>query len=387
MYDTPRGHFVSFVLPAFEDYMNERSKREACFGKDLRVAKNAATYLYHMREHMPACFTKSTTDLAKSCPDYSLLNQIANALKHREQSKKSKKQHGPWLFDSAADIYEIQVITQYSDEFGPYYVTTKEVVVKQRDGTIREFSGVFRNVVNMWIDELATHGVGTFPKISEPDSSPPKRESAGGAGRFDCSLKAGEDHVIHYQMRRYDHEKKKSVPIDIAGHQYEMTLRKPPEIKIVWTNNATGEQVAIPIGQLEVDEWNQFESLAADEDKQEFLKSLYLKSVQYRALRRMKDLIVTVRNNKEGRELSVPVRLTDDERIRWSALPSDEDKNAYLQSVFRLRPEVIAAEQTLSDKSQQPNDESSASASLSVPLSGNGSPNVCLSGKMSEKEA
>ena len=107
MFDDLAAFFYENVVAAFTDYSKIRQNDPYGRSRDIRAAIDTATSLYHLREHIPAQYRKSRSEVAKLCPDYDLLGDVANAAKHDDLTR------GKPQIKSADDIYELTVITRY----------------------------------------------------------------------------------------------------------------------------------------------------------------------------------------------------------------------------------------------------------------------------------
>src|SRR6516165_8581907 len=153
MFDDLAAFFYENVVAAFTDYSKTRQSDPYGRSRDIRAAIDAATSLYHLREHIPSQYRKSRSEVAKLCPDYDLLGDVANAAKHDDLTR------GTPQINSADDIYEMNVITLYEDCDGEYSDAQKLVMVKLNNGTERDLFEVLTNVINFWGHELESFGV------------------------------------------------------------------------------------------------------------------------------------------------------------------------------------------------------------------------------------
>lgn len=175
MFDDLAGYFYENVVSSFEDYLTvKRSGKSGC-SKDIRAAMNAASALFHLREHLPSGNGLSRKEAEGLCGDYAVLGDIVNASKHN--SIASNTPHGAPLVASAADSYEVVIITQYEDQDGVYRFVEKVVDVRLTDGTIRNMHEVLTNVMNFWQTHLHSIGIVNKPRtyVLDSDRQPKSR--------------------------------------------------------------------------------------------------------------------------------------------------------------------------------------------------------------------
>lgn len=223
MFDGTHNFFVESVLANYEEYVQERQTPRTGKSNDLRLAVNAVTSLYHMREHMPPSYTKTRCDLATTCLDYDLLGDIANACKHGVLDSNRRVP----LVASADALSEVVVITEYEDDQGPFHMSTKTIEVSLADGTTRELGEVLHNVLNMWIGEL--HDLGILPMTQrQPPSAPPlSRQNANGAATLALTLRQGERFTQKVILKKYDYKRGEALPVDLTGFSAQLQIYHP----------------------------------------------------------------------------------------------------------------------------------------------------------------
>ncbi|WP_205410774.1 hypothetical protein [Salaquimonas pukyongi] len=173
---------------------------------------NAASSLYHFREHLPEDLRISRSELALICTDYDLLGYVVDAAKHGKIDRRSPP------IDRANQIYPLIEITEYRDEAGPYRIARKRVVVELNDGTQRTLRSILTNVINMWIVFLAKNyvvdGIEQF-ELEDANFVPP-RENDSEAARFDFSVHPSIGVAIRCQLKRFNYELGKPEPVDLT---------------------------------------------------------------------------------------------------------------------------------------------------------------------------
>lgn len=268
MFENTRDFFVQNVLANFKDYIKASEKLSAGRKTDLRLALNAATSLYHLREHMPPDYAKTRKELGEICPDYDLLGDIVNSFKHRNITKGRNPK-----VTSATSLQEYAVITEYKDDEGPFHTAYKEIFVKTVDGDEKRLSEIIINIFNMWAHELNDLGIIDVPKYVKAEL-PITRISADGTAKLDLEIVAGEDFSQQIMIQRYDYENKRIVPVDLTGHEFTGNIYKPSdEIVFTATNDATGEeqQVIVPLTE---EQSYIYQSLSDDHARQKYVNEI-----------------------------------------------------------------------------------------------------------------
>jgi hypothetical protein len=178
MFDNLEALFLENVLTAYNEFSTSIKSDTYGQSNDLRLAMNAATALYHFREHLPVANRKDRSALASICLDYDLLGDVVNAGKHRQVTR------GTPRVTSDEDIQEVIVMTEHEDADGPYQHERKTVEVKLFDGSTRELKGILSAVLDMWIAELKAMGLLTRLQAAPAPvaSSIPPRQTPSGVG-------------------------------------------------------------------------------------------------------------------------------------------------------------------------------------------------------------
>src|SRR5436190_14984256 len=151
MFDDLEAQFFENLLPAYNAFVQSLKSDTAGMNADLRLAKDAALALFHLREHVSWAKGKVWPAFLAASPEYVLLQDIVNVFKHgpRRDGQVAKP----------TDIFETTVITRYEDADGPYHVAEKEVTVQLRDGSSRDLKVLLRAVLDLWISEFKARGL------------------------------------------------------------------------------------------------------------------------------------------------------------------------------------------------------------------------------------
>lgn len=269
MFDDLSAHFHENVWESYKNFVESKKSIKAGKSRDLRLAINAATALYHLREHIPQHLRKSRAKLAKLCPDYDLLGDVVNAAKHGVLT-----QGNPQIV-SAEDIFERVTSTLYKDEQGDYWHGEKSVFVKLRDSSERDLYVVLTNVVNMWLKELQDLGViGYVKPIEIKDEGIPPRSSESGAAPLDLEIIQGVRFIQHARFQKYNYETGAIEPFDLTGGEVTFRVYKPSyELTVTLVNEQTGKEVTKTIS-LSEEQSQQFSKLENDEEQQSFLEKI-----------------------------------------------------------------------------------------------------------------
>ena len=266
MFDDLASLFYHQVVTAFNEYNAERKRGTIGRSSDLRLAVNAASALYHFREHLPATSRPSKRELSGRCPDYKLLGDAANASKHGAIDRDSPQ------LTSAENIVEELVLTKYQDTTGAYWHAEKVVLLHLNDGTTRELHDVMRNVFNLWVDEL--HARGILPKLSAvaPDEFVvPVRSSDDGTSQIAAEIVQGLRFRQHVRLQEFNHETGVIQPIDLTGAQVRMRIYRPGyEVDVSLRHESTGKELTRTI-ELTPEESADLGRMTTDAERSEFI--------------------------------------------------------------------------------------------------------------------
>lgn len=148
-------HFYTAVVRAFERYESERDSGTTS-RRHLQTAVEAATALFHFREHIPDKFRVTRKDVESQCPEYGLIGDVANSAKHSKVTQKTP--HGTPLVSTTTDLEEIAIVTEYEDSGGKYYDSQTFIEVQCSDGTKRNLDAALSVVMAYWIERLEIWG-------------------------------------------------------------------------------------------------------------------------------------------------------------------------------------------------------------------------------------
>ena len=221
MFSNTRDHFIQNVYPSYRAFLEKRDTGEIGVNDLVRLGTQAATALFHMREHLPNPVRNS--ELENVCPDYKLIGNVTNASKHNVIDK-----HDPKLSD-ASQIFEAGVITSYRDEQGEYRSALPEVFLRLDDGSERRLSEVLFNVMVMWCNKLRTLEVvdAQFPDLPEVDGHVSREEAA--RRGMPLRMIQGEEFKTQFRLRRFDYATNRSEPVDLTGATVQFRVYAAPK--------------------------------------------------------------------------------------------------------------------------------------------------------------
>jgi len=268
MFDDFVAYFYENVVVAYEEYERTRESNTAGRSKDLRLAINAATSLYHLREHIPEPHHFSRQQLAQMSADYDLLGDVVDASKHNELSRPNRR------INSAKDICEELTLTQYQDDKGHFWHSEKTITVRLEDGTTRDLFDMMTNVLNMWCDIL--HDLGVLNKkhyFTVKKIAPPLRRSESGASQLDLEIIQGVRFSQRLRLQKYNYGTGEVEPFNLEGFHVRGRIYKPASLDIILRNDETGKEFKRTI-ELSQEETLQLEKLESDEQRTSFLSDL-----------------------------------------------------------------------------------------------------------------
>ncbi len=257
------------VRLVYEEYVGVRNDGVTGTRRDISRALEAAKVLYHLRERIPAPYSKSWEDIARQCPDYGLLRDVVDAEKHGQLKDRTR------AVNNASQIEERVVITEYKDAAGPYHHVEKAVFLKLTNGTTRELLDVLTNVINFWQAEL--HAAGLIEKLDpyHPHAKPqPIPRAECNQGRLDMRLARGFDYTQLYQLQHYNYTSGQIEPTDISGAGFEFSVYPvvfDVEIKLV--NNTTRQTVSRTVS-LSFEQYQKALSLEPDAVRNAYFMTL-----------------------------------------------------------------------------------------------------------------
>jgi hypothetical protein len=268
LFDDVAAIFYNNVVSAYEDYVAHRDSGSAGRDAHLRSAIEAATALFHFREHLPAGRQMSRGQVEKDCSDFQLVADVVNATKHRKLTK------GRPFIKSAEDVQEYTVITRYADEQGEYSHVRTVVQVRCLDGTTRNLDLALTNVLNYWGGKLKEWGIVEY--AARPVRVFPGARHVGRDEARSLNLEILKGLRFHQNMQllKFNYDRGHVEPVDLTGAKMEFRIYKPRyELNLTFTRRNTGQTIEVPF-RLSEEESMHVHGLQTKEEQQEYLQQL-----------------------------------------------------------------------------------------------------------------
>jgi hypothetical protein len=266
MFDSLANTFYLNTVAAYDEYVKHRDANVAGLDRHTRAAVAAAIALYHFREHLPAEMRPSVQAAIEACPEYALIQGVANAGKHSAVTR------GQPLVSSAADIQEIAVVTRLTDAEGDYPHLETKVIVRCSDGSVANLDQALTRVLNWFGSMLKARDVCPFqlrPEKPLPGSCFVERDKAG----VGVSLEAmrGLAWRTTMELLEWDSIEGLARPVDLTGSEIAMRIYKPPIATLTLSHPDEGEiSTDIPLTARESVEYR---SLSTQEQRDAFMDS------------------------------------------------------------------------------------------------------------------
>jgi len=266
MFDDLATYFYENVVRSFEEYLDVKNSGTTGRSRDIRAAVNAATPLYHLREHLPK---GRKLTIIGSCPDYRLLGDIVNASKHSSLTK------GTPQIRNATQIEEQIVTTEYKDEQGAFHWHEKVVLIRLSNGSERNVLNILVNVMNFWQTYLHSIGVIAKPRqYSIPSVIQPRLRNDCTGNRLDFEIVQGLRFLQKFKLQQYNYSTGKVELMDLKGGHLEFSIYIPKyQLKLALKNDALGKEFRKTVT-LNDEESRQFALLKTDREKKSFLDGL-----------------------------------------------------------------------------------------------------------------
>jgi hypothetical protein len=271
MFDDFTAYFYENVLSAFNAYRETKEKMIVGRSRDIRSAVDAATALFHLREHLPPLYKLKRADVEKLCSDFGLLADLVNAAKHASVTDSTP--HGPPLIGSANDIVEEVCVTLYEDTKGPYSFAEKRVVVKLKDGTEKDVADVLTNVMNFWQNHL--HARGLIPSIQTFGSvSSPVFRHRDECAPMDLEIARGLRFRSRWRLQKFNPASGRVEPVNLNGAESVFRLYpKNVRFELSVKNAQTGAE-AKRVVELNVEDTETVRGLSTDSQREAFIMAL-----------------------------------------------------------------------------------------------------------------
>ncbi|WP_338876928.1 hypothetical protein WBJ53_14830 [Spirosoma sp. SC4-14] len=150
-------HFYEQVLPAYQEYLTAIDRGEGGGIKIMGPAKVLTEYLFHLRDrlepyHQEKTFTRKKVALL--FPEFDLIGDIANAMKHGQLTFNPNKQ-----IEDITSIQEKFVTVFFRNSPQPMYGYSQlRILVTLLTGEVKDLLEICINVLNFWADYLKANG-------------------------------------------------------------------------------------------------------------------------------------------------------------------------------------------------------------------------------------
>jgi hypothetical protein len=271
LFDDLASLFVHNVASAYEDYVAVRDGNASGRSRHIHTALELANALYHFREHLPQQYAKTRAQVVADSPDYRLVADVTNVTKHRLLTRSTSE--GPPLVNSAEDIEERTILTQYEDDQGEYTDARTTVFVDCSDGITRNLDTALTNVLNYWGGELKRWGILDYvPRVlPKPPGAQfiPRSE----ARAFNLEMIKGLRWKQTWQLMKFDVSKGRSESVDLSGSKIEFKIYKPRySVDIVATPPGGGEPISCSIDLTEEQSFA-LHALKTDAERKAFINA------------------------------------------------------------------------------------------------------------------
>lgn len=272
MFDSLAATFYEKVVGAYDAYIAERDANSSGRYRHLRTALAAASELYHFREHLPPEYAMTCKQVHALCPDYRLMNSLANVSKHR--TRRDNDWVGTPLIQKADDVEEVQVVTRYTDEDGHYSHSQNVVFANCSDGVSRNVDQALTAVLNFWGSTLA--GLGVTPFVTRvPPEVPASRFVARSEARG-MALEALRliDFNQRWRLFEFNNTTRTASPVDLTGMKASFRIRKPAFVLGISIDDPTGgEPIEIEL-RLTDEESQAYAKTSSDAERSDFGRQL-----------------------------------------------------------------------------------------------------------------
>lgn len=288
MLDDLSTQFHNQILVKFKKFRDLR--HSGVMGNDeLALAlTDCAAALYHFREHFPKPHMLSRKAASLQCPDYKLIADVTNAIKHRNIDKLPPD--GPSLVNSTEDVFELGVVINFSGRGEPYSHSEALVCVDCTDGKRRCLDDAVVNVVNYWgakLKQLGLRDFLPFDQIPFPGSTLITREDA---RPLRLGLTQGLAYKTIWQLMEFDYDAGSARPIDLTGAAVNLRMYRPQRtLELAFKFPDVSEEYLhqIDLSDVQTQEFLRlttdterqvFQSRIADENRESIEKSLVFRT-------------------------------------------------------------------------------------------------------------
>lgn len=232
------------------------------------AATDCAAVLFHFREHIPAEQRLSRNAVSSQCPDYKLIADVTNAVKHGEITRLPSD--GPALLNTSADIYELGVIINFESEGNPYSHSEVVVCVDCTDGQRRCLDEAIVNVVNFWGHELERLGVLKFVPFEQMPFPGTTYIEKSKASSLQIGTTQGLAYASNFQFMEWDYEAGIARPVNLSGADVRFNVYRPKHSLDIKINIPSVEGEYMHTVELSDEETQRYMTLETEAEKEAF---------------------------------------------------------------------------------------------------------------------
>lgn len=268
MFDNIDTQFHNQILRKFKNFRDLRLSGAMGDQKLPIAATDCAAALFHFREHIPAEHRLSRNGVSSRCPDYKLIADVTNAVKHGEITREPSD--GPTLLNTSADIFELGIIINFDCEEEPYSHSEVVVCVDCTDGQRRCLDEAIVNVVNFWGHELERLGFRSFKSFEQlpfPGTTYIKRSEA---RSLQIGITQGLAYTSKWQFMKWDYEAGIARPVNLTGADVRFKMYRPKYSLDIKINIPSVEDEYVHTVELSDEDSRQYMSLQTEAEKEAF---------------------------------------------------------------------------------------------------------------------
>jgi hypothetical protein len=271
MYDNPKSQFHEDLVESYTQLTEQLRAGPVGMNKGLKAAVQAASALFHFREHLPPTIALTKAQTKALCPEYSLLEDITNVSKHRNLTQGTPTITDPSVFS------DFVYLINFEDDLGDFTHTIKQVRARLPSGNHVDVLALVTRVLNFWGSYLHSKGVlSSFMPFAEPvpveqinvtraEAAPLAFESIAG-GRFPG---------LGMQILKHDPARGGNYPPPVPLKEVKMRIYKRPPVvlSLTFKNAETGveETTAYDVSD---EEEKEFKALIAPDTKRAFIERI-----------------------------------------------------------------------------------------------------------------
>lgn len=273
-----KTYYYEMVLTPYLEYKESLENNQ--FGRSEILKKSIffSANLYHLRENLPSHLSLTHKNVEINCPDYKILGNFVNVVKHKEITKNNP------ILSKQDQIKELIVVTEYKDELGTYTNFRLDVQLTLNDGATRNLSSILRNTYTFFQQYLHKNLIikDILPFfLSKENKYTPRNESR----ELQLNAISGNSLELQFQLLRWNELLNIEEPIDLSDAKIKFNIYKEFEFEISLQCEKT-KQVEFQKIKLTSEETRIFHQIENQDQKEKFLMDLPIVKT---SLLRMKD--------------------------------------------------------------------------------------------------